>query len=174
MPEVGTPQFMPREVIENKCTDQRSDIWSLGCTIFQVLSGCPPFHERSDYLIFQRVLAMDLQFPPGIDPDARALVIAMVVEDADGRLGAESIEEVKGHVFFEGCSFEGIHERPVPVVSLADMCLKRIGHDMKHFEQVLPTWSGASCLAAPLRERLERIQLAHQWREEVLPPPDSM
>ncbi|CAE7777403.1 PDPK2 [Symbiodinium pilosum] len=170
---VGTPQFMPKEVIENKCSDHRSDIWSLGCTFFQVLSGCPPFHDRSEYLIFQRVMALDLVFPPGIDPDAHNLITQMVVEDADARLGAANIEDVKNHPFFQSQSFEAIHEKPVPMVSLADLCLQRIGNNMKEFTETLPQWSGASSLVATLREQLDRMQMAHKWQEDVLPPEDA-
>ncbi len=32
---VGTPNFMAPEVIMNKENDYRSDMWSLGCTVYQ-------------------------------------------------------------------------------------------------------------------------------------------
>ena len=166
---VGTPQFMPKEVIENKSSDHRSDIWSLGCTIFQVLSGCPPFHERSEYLIFQRVLALDLVFPPGIDSDAHSLITEMVREDADARLGSSNIEDVKNHPFFQGRSFEGIHEKAVPILSLAELCLQRIGHNIEQFTEILPK-SESSPLVARLQQQIDRMQIAHQWQQDVLPP----
>lgn len=169
---VGTPQFMPKEVIENKCSDHRSDVWSLGCTIFQVLSGCPPFHDRSEYLIFQRVIAMDLVFPPGLDPQGRDLITRMVVEDADQRLGAADLEDVKKHPFFQSCSFEGIHREAVPMLSLADLCLQRIGTKMKDLAE-LSSWSGADRLVPLLRQQLERMQQAHRWQEDVLPPEEA-
>merc|ERR1712070_1367768 len=71
---VGTPQFMPPEVINNTCTDNRSDTWSLGCTIFQTLVGIPPFHAGSEYLVFCKIMDMNLKFPPGINPDAKDLI----------------------------------------------------------------------------------------------------
>merc|ERR1711933_104483 len=89
---VGTPQFMPHEVIENKSSDFRSDTWSLGCTFFQVLTGCPPFHAASEYLVFCRIMEMDLKIPPGINPQAKDLITRMIVKDADARLGAQNRE----------------------------------------------------------------------------------
>ena len=171
---VGTPQFMPKEMIENKCSDQRSDIWSLGCTTFQVLSGCPPFHDRSEYLIFQRVLALDLQFPPGVDANAKDLIGRMVVEDPDARLGAADIEEVKSHAFFQEIDFPTIHRKAVPIHSLADLCLQKIGNNMGRFFDSLPSWAGNADLAETLKEQLERMRLAHKWQEDVLPPSDAM
>merc|ERR1712060_54204 len=96
---VGTPQFMPQEVIENKCTDFRSDTWSLGCTIYQTLVGCPPFHAASEYLIFTKIMDLDFKIPPGIHPQAKDLITRMIVKDADSRLGAKDIEEVKSHSY---------------------------------------------------------------------------
>merc|ERR1712118_440369 len=40
---VGTPNFMAPEVIDNKGSDHRSDTWSLGCMLWQLLTGLPPF-----------------------------------------------------------------------------------------------------------------------------------
>merc|ERR1719387_3520352 len=76
---VGTPQFMPPEVIENKFTDFRSDTWSLGCTIYQIFCGVPPFHAASEYLIYTKIMDAELCFPPGVHPDVIDLVKRMTI-----------------------------------------------------------------------------------------------
>ncbi|HET9589532.1 MAG TPA: protein kinase [Anaerolineales bacterium] len=40
---VGTARYMPPEVIRGEVADHRSDIYSLGVTLFEMLSGRPPF-----------------------------------------------------------------------------------------------------------------------------------
>lgn len=170
---VGTPQFMPAEVIENRCSDERSDIWSLGCTFFQVFCGCPPFHAASEYLIYNRIMDMDLVMPPGMPAEGRDLVEKMVVKDPDARLGAADINEVKEHPFWNGMKFEGLHLRPKPVPSLSDLCLQAIGSRMKEVQATLENWDGLAKLTEEVRAQVERMKTSHKWQEDVLPPEES-
>jgi serine/threonine protein kinase len=41
----GTPNWMAPEVIELKGASTKSDIWSLACTIIELLTGRPPYAE---------------------------------------------------------------------------------------------------------------------------------
>jgi len=170
---VGTPQFMPPEVIENKFTDFRSDTWSLGCTIYQILAGVPPFHAASEYLVFCKIVELDLKFPPGIHPKAHDLITRMVVKDPDLRLGAHSIEDIKSHSYFEGVTFDGAHNGNVPVPTLAESCLKRIGRNLKEFQPTLDKWSKKAELNKQLQDVLERMQVAQKWQDDATPPDEG-
>ncbi len=54
---------MAPEAIDNLENDELSDIWSLGCLLYQLVLGIPPYVAGSEYLIFLRVKHRDLQFP---------------------------------------------------------------------------------------------------------------
>lgn len=42
---VGTPYWMAPEVIEMSACGPTSDIWSVGCTVIELLTGAPPYFE---------------------------------------------------------------------------------------------------------------------------------
>ena len=50
---VGTSQYMAPECFHNQPTGKYSDIWSLGCVLYQLYTGLCPFRGNSDYLIFK-------------------------------------------------------------------------------------------------------------------------
>lgn len=76
---IGTPAYMAPEQIKNaKHADIRADIYALGCTLFALLCGRPPFVEET---IMSTVLAHTLTPPPRLTevrtdaPEALADVI---------------------------------------------------------------------------------------------------
>ena len=44
----GTPNWMAPEIIELKGASAKSDIWSLACTVVELLTGRPPYAEISN------------------------------------------------------------------------------------------------------------------------------
>lgn len=76
---VGTPQFIsPEQARDPKSVDIRSDLYSLGATLFQMASGTAPFQAETIGELIHKVLhepAPDVaEFNPGVD-EGLALVI---------------------------------------------------------------------------------------------------
>jgi serine/threonine protein kinase len=101
---VGTPNYMAPECVRNKNSDYRSDMWSLGCLLFQMYVGFPPFLGKSDYLIFIKSTIASFKFPGSvIPPHAKDLISKLIVLEPEKRL---TMEEVYQHPYFTSESEE--------------------------------------------------------------------
>ncbi|KAI9928918.1 hypothetical protein ASPWEDRAFT_128737 [Aspergillus wentii DTO 134E9] len=96
---VGTAEYVSPELLTDKNACKASDLWAFGCIIYQLLAGRPPFKAGNEYQTFQKIVALDYEFPVGFPAVARDLVERLLVLDPARRL---QIEHIKNHEFFEG------------------------------------------------------------------------
>lgn len=114
---VGTAQYVSPELLTDKSASYSSDLWALGCIIYQMISGLPPFRSRSEYIIFQKILKLEYEFPEGFCPVAKDLVQKLLVLEPSQRLGAQDSEgypSIRNHPFFEGVEWEKLHQTTPP------------------------------------------------------------
>jgi hypothetical protein len=104
---IGTPAYMsPEQFMGDSNIDGRSDVYSLGCVLFEMLAGAPPFTGGSSQAIMakrimqdaERVSALRLDTPPMVD-----LVLARALSrEADdrhasaGEFAAALLAEISG------------------------------------------------------------------------------
>jgi serine/threonine protein kinase len=89
---VGTAYYMsPEQLREDRDLDQRADIYSLGCILFEMLTGGPPFTGRSLTEVATRILRAPVpsvslvrtEVPAAID----AALARALAKSAAGRFG---------------------------------------------------------------------------------------
>ncbi|MCP3919328.1 MAG: serine/threonine protein kinase [bacterium] len=109
---LGTPHFIsPEQAIDSTRADVRSDIWSLGATLFQSLTGKPPFEGASVAEILSGVLHERIPDPRQLRPElskGMALVIRKCLTREPGRRYQEPVELAR--------DLERIRERRSPEV----------------------------------------------------------
>lgn len=114
---VGTAEYVSPELLQNKVAYKSSDLWALGCIIYQLLAGRPPFHAPNEYLCFQKITKLEYDIPTGFPDNARDLVTRLLVLDPMKRLGCDQqggYEPLKTHVFFEDVDWTSVPEQTPP------------------------------------------------------------
>lgn len=79
---MGTVSYMSPEQLLGHRIDHRSDIYSLGATVYEFLSGCPPFLEGH---IESQILLRTPQPIDGIPQSANEVVLKALYKDASRR-----------------------------------------------------------------------------------------
>ena len=80
---IGTVSYMSPEQIRGKGVDARSDIFSAGVMLYEMLSGRRPFDQDSDFDTMQAIVAQEppeLEVEGVISPDALATIVRRALE----------------------------------------------------------------------------------------------
>ncbi|KAK7730765.1 Protein kinase of the Mitotic Exit Network [Botryosphaeria dothidea] len=89
---VGTPYWMAPEVIELSGATTASDIWSLGCTVIELLEGKPPYHKLQPMPALFRIVNDDHPpLPEAASPAVRDFLMQCFQKDPNLRVSARKL-----------------------------------------------------------------------------------
>lgn len=99
---IGTPQYIsPEQARDPKCADIRSDLYSLGATLYHMATGGPPFQGETMAEVITRVLSEPVTPPiernPDLDPGLDLVIRKLLAKDPDlrYRTPAELLEDLE-------------------------------------------------------------------------------
>lgn len=86
---IGTAQYLSPEQARGETVDARSDVYSLGCVLYEVLTGEPPFVGDSPVAVAYQHVRED-PVPPslrraGISPELDAVVLKALAKNPENR-----------------------------------------------------------------------------------------
>jgi len=115
---VGTPEYMPPELVKETKSCFASDLWSLGCTVYQMFCARPPFRGVTEYLTMQKVQEglKAVVYPDPFPDVAKDLIEKLLQLDPSERLGADDYTKLKAHPFFSGIEWTDLHKQTVPAI----------------------------------------------------------
>ncbi|EFO27896.1 PLK/PLK1 protein kinase [Loa loa] len=95
----GTPNYIAPEMLDKKGHSYEVDIWAIGCILYTLLVGKPPFETSSLKDTYNRIKNNNYSIPGRISDEAEQLIRRLLQTDPDKR---PTIHEVSNYAFFKG------------------------------------------------------------------------
>ncbi|XP_019219366.1 serine/threonine-protein kinase 36 isoform X1 [Oreochromis niloticus] len=82
----GTPLYMSPELVEEKPYDHTADLWSLGCILYELHTGAPPFYTNSIFKLVQLIVKDQVKWPETMSSTCTSFLKGLLTKDPQKRL----------------------------------------------------------------------------------------
>ena len=90
--QTGTPYYASPEVWEEKPYDSKSDVWSLGCVMYEMITLRPPFQAKSMEELYKKVMRGNYpRIPSKYSEDLSDAIKLMIQVEAGARPSCEEL-----------------------------------------------------------------------------------
>lgn len=117
---VGTAQYFSPEQARGETVDARTDLYSTGVILYELLAGRPPFKGESAVSVaYQHVSELapnPSDFNPQVTPELNAVVMRAMAKDRDERF--QSAEEFREHLLAAQSGVVVTKPQPKPITQI--------------------------------------------------------
>ena len=116
---MGTPDYIAPEVFGQQGYDETVDWWSVGCILFEMLVGYPPFFSDEPSITCQKIMhwkkTFNIPAEAKLSPESTDILKKLIC-DADNRLGRKGPNEIMAHPFFAPINWDEIRKLKPPYI----------------------------------------------------------
>lgn len=80
--QTGTPYYASPEVWKDRPYDAKSDVWSLGCILYEIIALKPPFRAKNMQSLYRKVLKGAYPRIPGVYSKELGFVVKCLLQVA--------------------------------------------------------------------------------------------
>ncbi|XP_077641112.1 serine/threonine-protein kinase 36 [Lonchura striata] len=95
----GTPLYMSPELVEERPYDHTADLWSVGCILYELFVGTPPFYTNSIFQLVSLIIKDPVKWPVDMSPVFKSFLQGLLMKNPHERL---SWPELLSHPFIAG------------------------------------------------------------------------
>uniref|UniRef100_A0A8C9KTQ9 Serine/threonine-protein kinase PLK3 n=1 Tax=Serinus canaria TaxID=9135 RepID=A0A8C9KTQ9_SERCA len=95
----GTPNYLAPEVLLRQGHGPESDVWSLGCVMYTLLCGNPPFETSDLKETYRCIKQVEYTLPVFLSLPAKHLITGILRRNPQDRF---TLDEILDHEFFKG------------------------------------------------------------------------
>jgi serine/threonine-protein kinase len=161
---VGTPAYLSPEQLEHGLADERSDVWGLGCVLYELCAGSPPFGRANSAATTASILRDEPVIPASMGPVIADVITACLRKSSFARVA--SMRELAAIV---RDALE--HAPPGASVRPPERPSSSIQRAVR--PSVRPSVGPASSSSPPSTSSLPAAPVADVGRTSELPPPPS-
>ncbi|TNN60832.1 Serine/threonine-protein kinase PLK3 [Liparis tanakae] len=93
----GTPNYLAPEVLNRQGHGTESDVWSLGCVMYTLMCGNPPFETLDLKETYKCIKDVRYNLPSSLSPAAQKLISSILQKNPSDRL---ALDQILNHEFF--------------------------------------------------------------------------
>ncbi|KAB5579645.1 hypothetical protein PHYPO_G00197370 [Pangasianodon hypophthalmus] len=93
----GTPNYLAPEVLNRQGHGTESDVWSLGCVMYTLLCGNPPFETLDLKETYKCIKEVKYTLPLSLSAAAQKLISAILQKNPNERL---TLDQILAHEYF--------------------------------------------------------------------------
>ncbi|KAG5505238.1 hypothetical protein JIQ42_07445 [Leishmania sp. Namibia] len=86
----GTPLYMAPELVQERAYDNRVDLWSLGCILYELYYGKPPFYTNNLFALIKKIVCEPVKYDTKandpISPEFKSFLSGLLTKSASSRL----------------------------------------------------------------------------------------
>ena len=131
----GTPQYLAPEILTDQGYDNSVDWWSLGCVMYEMLTGTAPFRIPKGSYLTADLYRKKVNIPDFVTPDAKDFIKQLLIPNPKRRLGygTDGAKKIKEHPYFKDINWDDAYNQKLTPPFVPELDGET---DLKYFDKI--------------------------------------